>query len=304
MVDNPLISIVVNCFNSEKFLAQTLKSVIEQTYQNWEVILWDNQSTDGTASVVKAFADDRIRYFYAPEHTTLGEARNKALENIRGEYLSFLDSDDLWESNRLSACLRCFKSDDVGLVFSNCSLLYSDGSEKVFLRVPQPEGDVLDEQLSNFTVTMGSAMVRASLLKQHGIVFDNRFSMIEDFDFFIRIMQIAKVAYCHERLFKWRVHKGSLTQQKFSLFEKEYRTFLKEFLEKRPEYEEKLCIRHFQAKVAYHEFLNSWRKSGTPRRKLLKPFLLLDRRLFVVFLLSFLGLEAFEMILKISGRQA
>lgn len=82
MEQSPLISIIINCFNGERFLREAIDSVIAQTYSNWELIFWDNQSTDSTANIVRSYHDDRIRYFYAPEHTSLGEARNLALEKL------------------------------------------------------------------------------------------------------------------------------------------------------------------------------------------------------------------------------
>ena len=96
MEHSPLISIIINCFNGERFLREAIDSVIAQTYSNWELIFWDNQSTDSTANIVRSYHDDRIRYFYAPEHTSLGEARNLALEKANGVYIGFLDSDDKW----------------------------------------------------------------------------------------------------------------------------------------------------------------------------------------------------------------
>lgn len=304
MPAEPLVSIVVNCYNSEKFLRETINSVLEQTWANWEMIVWDNQSNDGTSAIAQSFADNRIKYFFASEHTSLGKARNLAMSKIAGEFFSFLDSDDLWEKSRLADCLNRFTSPDVGMVFSNCNLLYTDGREKNFIKMPAGEGDVLEEQLSNFTITLGSAMIRTSILGRLEYCFDNRFSMIEDFDFFIRIAQITKVAYCHRSLFKWRVHPGSLTWQKFALFEHEFVIFLKEFLEKNPSMAGKPCIERFKGKIAYHHFLNSWRTNGVPRRNVLKPYLLTDKRLLVVFLLSFFGRDFFEMVLKIFGRQA
>ena len=80
----PKISVVVNCYNGEKYLKEAIESVVAQTYPNWELILWDNQSTDRSKDVVEAFEDDRIKYFYAPQHTALGKARKRALTRAAG----------------------------------------------------------------------------------------------------------------------------------------------------------------------------------------------------------------------------
>ena len=87
----PLVSILMNCFNGEKYLKQAIDSVLAQTYRNWEIIFWDNQSTDGSAEIFTSYRDSRLKYFYAPEHTRLYEARNCALEKAEGELIAFLD---------------------------------------------------------------------------------------------------------------------------------------------------------------------------------------------------------------------
>ena len=82
---NPLISVIINCYNGEKYLREAIDSVINQTYQNWEIIFWDNQSTDSSKQIVTSYKDNRIHYFCAPTHTSLGEARNLAVEKANGE---------------------------------------------------------------------------------------------------------------------------------------------------------------------------------------------------------------------------
>ncbi len=91
-----LVSIILNCYNGEKYLAQALASIQNQNYNNWELIFWDNQSTDSSASIVKSFEDDRIKYFLAPNHTSIGKARAEAYQFMKGDYVAVLDVDDLW----------------------------------------------------------------------------------------------------------------------------------------------------------------------------------------------------------------
>ena len=101
MPENPLVSIIMNCYNGEKFLHEALDSIINQTYKNWELIFWDNQSTDNSSFIVQSYKDQRIKYFFSKKHTLLYEARNMAIEKSEGEYLAFLDVDDYWDSAKL-----------------------------------------------------------------------------------------------------------------------------------------------------------------------------------------------------------
>ena len=101
MVEQPLVNVIMNCFNGEKYLREAIDSVKAQTYQNWELIFWDNQSTDDSAKIVQSYNDPRINYFYAPNHTLLYEARNYAVEKSLGQFIAFLDVDDYWDENKL-----------------------------------------------------------------------------------------------------------------------------------------------------------------------------------------------------------
>ena len=91
MENRPLVTVVMNCYNGEKYLRMALDSVVEQTYTNWEIIFWDNQSKDKSAEIFKSYKDNRFKYFYAHEHTTLYKARNLAINRAKGDFISFLD---------------------------------------------------------------------------------------------------------------------------------------------------------------------------------------------------------------------
>ena len=96
MIKKPLISILMNCFNGEKYLEEALNSVFQQTYENWELIFWDNNSNDKSKQIISSFKDKRIRIFTSLVHTNLGEARKEAYKKVQGDYLAFLDVDDIW----------------------------------------------------------------------------------------------------------------------------------------------------------------------------------------------------------------
>ena len=98
--EEPLVSVVINCYNGERFLKKAIDSVYAQSYQNWEIIFWDNRSEDKSAEIFKSYNDKRFKYFYAKKHTSLYKARNLAIKESSGELLAFIDTDDLWEKNK------------------------------------------------------------------------------------------------------------------------------------------------------------------------------------------------------------
>ena len=120
MFKEPLVSIIINCFNGEKYLHKALDSIITQTYKNWEIILWDNRSTDKSAEIFNKYNDSRFKYYYAPLHTdVLYEAKNYALKKAKGDFLAFLDVDDWWLPNKLKNQMPMFNDPKVGLVYGN-----------------------------------------------------------------------------------------------------------------------------------------------------------------------------------------
>ena len=110
-----LISIITPSFNSEKFIAATIQSVQNQSYANWEMIIVDDCSTDNTASVIEQFVinDSRIRFFQLEKNSGAGVARELALSKATGDYISFLDADDLWKPLKLEKQLQFLKENKI-----------------------------------------------------------------------------------------------------------------------------------------------------------------------------------------------
>ena len=121
--ESALVSVIINCYNGQKYLADAIDSVFSQTYDNWEIIFWDNQSKDQSASIYKNFKDERLKYYYAKKHTSLYEARNLAIKKAKGKYIAFIDTDDLWVKNKLLLQIKKFKNEKVCLVYSNYYIL-------------------------------------------------------------------------------------------------------------------------------------------------------------------------------------
>ena len=105
---NPLISVIINCHNGEKYLDNCIKSVLNQTYKNWEIIFFDNNSSDKSRKQIKSYNDPRIKYFRSNKTYTLYKARNLAVHKSNAEFITFLDVDDWWEKNTLEKQINFF----------------------------------------------------------------------------------------------------------------------------------------------------------------------------------------------------
>jgi glycosyltransferase involved in cell wall biosynthesis len=207
MHNQPLVSILINCYNGEKYIREAIDSVIAQTYANWEIIFWDNQSIDNSASIVKSYSDVRIKYYYAPTHTLLYEARNYAFAKTSGEFIAFLDVDDLWLPDKLERQIPLFKDLDVGFSCANywiCNQVKNKrwlGYQKLI-----SSGSVLDAQLNNYTVGLLTLIVRRTALPPNRLPFNSRYHLIGDFDLVIRLAALWKLASVQDPLAIYRMH--------------------------------------------------------------------------------------------------
>lgn len=116
---NNLVSVIMPSYNTAQFLQETIDSVLAQTYQNWELIIVDDCSTDDTAIIVASIKDDRIRFYQNETNSGAAISRNKALREARGRWIAFLDSDDLWEPEKLEKQIRFMEENGCSFSYTN-----------------------------------------------------------------------------------------------------------------------------------------------------------------------------------------
>ena len=230
---NPLVSIVINCYNSDEYLEIAIDSAINQTYKNWEIIFWDNQSTDESANIVKSYEDERINYFYAQVHTPLGEARNLAIEKAKGEWVCILDCDDIWHKNKLQAAfdkLDSYKNKDmVSLLYSKT--IYIDEKGEEFGRFHEHYSGRIHDlllQRGDF-VFISSAIFRKDVLDKVGKI-DVNLHYAEDYDVILKVTK-DYYALCVDKFHTfYRVHRNNLTSTKVYEYDVENFEFLNKYV--------------------------------------------------------------------------
>lgn len=127
-MDSPVVSVIVPVFNAGDVLAETINSVLEQTFGSFELILVNDGSTDHSASICKSFTDPRIRYL-SQENAGVSHARNAGLALARGRFIGFLDADDLWHREKIAAHVAHFEAkSDVGVSYSSCQFIDQSGA--------------------------------------------------------------------------------------------------------------------------------------------------------------------------------
>lgn len=229
MEQQPLVSVVINCYNGEEYLRETIDSVITQTYSNWEIIFWDNQSTDSTAEIVKSYKDDRIRYFYAPIHTPLGEARNLALEKIKGEFVGFLDADDKWAEVFLEEGVNCFVNNPrIKAYYANFYAVYP-AYRSLSIRNKKSGIRTIRDIVQSYDIGMSVCLVSSSIVQQYNIRIDNRYQLIEDFDFFAKVALYTDYYYDDRSMMYYRMHESASRKQRL-LWNAEFKLIYNYFL--------------------------------------------------------------------------
>lgn len=214
---SPQVSIVMNCFNSEKYLNQAIESVIAQNFVNWELIFWDNQSTDNSAIILNSYKDSRIKYFYADKHTTLGKARNMAVSKARGKWLAFIDCDDFWDSRKLELQLSTASKyqNDIGLVYSLFKLklekYQQDSGERAYkyyqsiVLTPHGPKSIFNELLNGNNIIFSSVLMLRSLFNQVGGI-DPDLRQLEDYDLLLKISRLTSAICIDSESVIYRVH--------------------------------------------------------------------------------------------------
>ena len=205
--NQPLVSIIMNCYNGEAYLCESIESVLSQTYKNWELIFWDNKSEDKSAEIFKSYQDKRFKYYYASQHTPLYDARNQAIEKSSGEFVAFLDTDDFWAQDKLELQIPFFKDLEVGVVYGNLFIVNEKlNTKKIFLKKKKPRGFILDDLLKDYCTGLVTLVIRKSFLKDYQSAFDGSFNIIGDFDLMIRMSSKYKFECVDKPIASWRSH--------------------------------------------------------------------------------------------------
>jgi glycosyltransferase involved in cell wall biosynthesis len=217
----------MNCYNGELYLAEAIKSILSQTYKNFEVIFWDNQSKDNSAGVYKSFKDKRLKYYYSKRHTSLYEARNLAISKSRGEFISFLDTDDLWDNNKLNLQIKKIKIKKVSLVYSNYySLNQATGKKKVAYKNKLPEGIIFNALLKDYFIGINTVLMRKSIFLRNKEIFNKKYNIIGDFDLFTRISKKFYFSSIQLPLVTYRIHDKNFSKNNYKMFISEFKFWL------------------------------------------------------------------------------
>ena len=211
----PKVSVVIPTYNRANFLPRTIKSVLNQTFQDFELIIVDDCSTDNTQEVVKEFQkkDDRIRYIRLDKNSGApAHPKNIGIQNAKGEFIAFLDSDDEWLPDKIEKQLELFKKNSrLGFVSCNAFIVDEGQNKKVEYKIPKSNNYFLSLLETDIICSCSSVMVKKNVLDDVSY-FDENFKVSDDWDMWLRISEKYDFDFVPKPLFEYYIHGGNVTQ--------------------------------------------------------------------------------------------
>lgn len=210
---SPLVSIIINCFNGERYLNEAIDSIYSQTYSNWEIIFWDNASNDNSSVIAKSY-DSKLKYFLAEENTKLGKARNLALREAKGDYVAFLDCDDIYLPDKIFIQCKAMMQNNSVLSYGSWIKINEKGEKLSEHKITNNFGYEFESLLSKYRVNSQTIMLDNNFLIENKINFDENLAFSTDHNLVLRIALNYPVLAINHLLAKYRVHEYSMSSNK------------------------------------------------------------------------------------------
>jgi len=210
-LSQPLVSVITPVFNSEKFIEATIKSVINQTYQNWEMLItYDSGTVDNTLSILKNYVkkDSRIKFFYT-ETRGVSSARNKSISESKGDYLAFLDSDDLWLSDKLEQQILFMKKNNHSFTCTSYRRI-SEDEKKVGKLIEPPAIQNYNSILCNNFIPCLTVVIKKEVLNSSIKFVDHP---QEDYIFWLQLIKKHNCFSLNQDLSRYRIVTNSRSTQ-------------------------------------------------------------------------------------------
>ncbi|WP_416445589.1 glycosyltransferase family 2 protein [Leeuwenhoekiella sp. A16] len=223
-MSKPLVSVITPLYNGATFLKDAVQSVLAQSYENWELIIIDDASTDESYLVAQALAesDNRITVKKLSENLGAGNARNQGLAVAKGDYIAFLDADDIWKFSKLEKQIKFMKEHDALICYSDYDFIAEDGTSLHRKIEALPKIDFTKLLKANYIGNL-TAIYNASVL---GKEYFSDLRVRQDWGMWLKLIQKAGYAYgISESLATYRVRKGSISANKWNMLKYNFKVY-------------------------------------------------------------------------------
>ncbi len=287
----PKVSILMNCYNGEKYLKQAIDSVYDQTFKEWEIVFIDNCSTDNSAQIAKSYGE-KVKYYKTDHNIPLGAARKFGVNYCNADYIAVLDTDDIWLPYALEKLYDAIISGDFALAYGNQNLINSDGESigKIQNVYAGEEGDFFPKLLKQFDIPMVATMINKNKLFEAKLNFDENIYGSEEYCLFMQLAVENNFIAINDFIVNYRVHESLSTKLNDKIYkEREYT--LKKILTNHPNIEERFdkeFTEAFARGVYYKvQYLMSKDKK-IEAFNTLRKYMFVDYRYFILTLMTLL----------------
>lgn len=207
------VDIILPTYNCEKYIEETLDSIIVQSFQNWKLIIVDDASKDSTVKLITEYLrDKRITLISLKKNKGAGFCRNLGIRNSKSAYIAFIDSDDIWEKNKLSRQINFMKSNKYSFTYTNYFTFNQEKQKENYKEIITPKYLTFKRFIKNTSISTCTMMIKRSSVEN--TKFSNT-QICEDYFFKCQILKKVNYAYClQEKLSKYRIRKDSLQSNK------------------------------------------------------------------------------------------
>ncbi|MDC0992854.1 glycosyltransferase [Alphaproteobacteria bacterium] len=259
----PLVSVIINCYNGASYLKKAIDSVYAQSYENWEIIFWDNASTDDSKKIAQSY-DERLKYYKSEENTPLGEARNFALSKANGKYIAFLDCDDLYLPQKLQLQVELLENSNFAMTYSGAITIDDKGRELRRILAKNVSGYVFSDLLFHYEINMQSVMLRKTILDKKTFSFNTSLRFCPDYNLFMRIAAEYNIGIVEDPLVMYRISSNSLSKQTVDIASNEMKFTLDEIFSEFPglKLKYKKAVKAAYSKLDYYDAVSFIHKSN------------------------------------------
>lgn len=215
-MEEDLVSIIIPTYNRADLIKETIKTVLNQSYQNFELLIVDDGSTDNTKEIVLSIKDDRINYIWQENSKLPAVPRNTGLKLARGEYIAFLDSDDLWFPQKIYIQMEVLKKNPDIMLVSTDGLIFSRNFLDKFLSIRKNKVISFRELLKNNIIINSSILMKKSVVDAIGFLDeDTLLRSMEDYDYWLRLLKYKEnsILILKDILIKYRLHKSNIFEE-------------------------------------------------------------------------------------------
>jgi glycosyltransferase involved in cell wall biosynthesis len=208
MGKKPMVSVIMPVYNCEMYIKKSINSILNQTYNDFELLIIDDCSTDKTKDIVKSIDDNRIIFIEKPKNTGYTNSLNYALQLVQGKYIARMDGDDISLSGRFEAQVEFLESNESVVA---CGTIFKYLNSDIVINLPEFDNDIKLAMLKGNSMAHPSIMMRNSVIKEKNIRYNKEKEPAEDYDLWVELMAYGKLHNLQEVYLEYRIHNSQVS---------------------------------------------------------------------------------------------